>query len=109
MVLTDVLRRNDLGFLIRELRSIAPKWQMFSLQLGIPVDELDIIAAKPFLLSNAPVSFLQEALNFWTRQEHTECTLNALCEVLRSKVVGESTLAEQVEAKFWEYRTKSDI
>lgn len=104
LVNLDVFRREDVGFLVRELYAIAPNWRIFSVQLGVPTSELNIIAAKPMLLPGAPVTFLQDALNYWICDAHPACTLNTLCDVLKSEVMGESTLATQVEAKFWEYR-----
>lgn len=109
LVNLDVFRREDIGFLVRELHAIAPKWQIFSVQLGVPTSELNIIAAKPMLLPGAPVTFLQDALNYWICDAHLACTLNTLCDVLKSEVMGESTLAAQVEAKFWEYRRARGI
>ena len=89
---------------MEELHCIAPKWQIFCVQLGVPNGELNVIAAKPLLLAGAPVTFLQDALDYWICKAHP--TLNILCEALKSKVVGESTLAVHFEAKFWEYRAK---
>ena len=109
LVNLDIFRREDIGFLVRELHTIAPKWQIFSVQLGVPTSELNVIAAKPMLLPGAPVTFLQDALNYWICDTHPACTLNTLCDVLKSEVMGESTLAIQVEAKFWEYRRARGI
>jgi hypothetical protein len=104
LVNLDVFRREDIGFLVKELYPIAPKWQVFSVQLGVPTSELNVIAAKPLLLSGAPLTFLQDALNYWICNTHPACTLNTLCDVLKSEVMGESMLAAQVETKFLEYR-----
>ena len=108
LVNSDVFRKEDIGFLVKHLRPIAPKWQIFSVQLGVPTSEMNVIAAKPLLLSGAPLTFLQDALNYWISEAHPACTLNTLCDVLKSEVVGEGTLAVQVEAKFWEHRAKGD-
>ena len=87
---------------MRELRDVAPKWQIFCPQLGIPMSELHIIAAKPLLLSGGPLSHFQSALDYWIGQSSP--TLSTLCEALRSPVVGESSLALQFEERFWKYR-----
>ena len=98
----DVFRKDDLPFLIRELHEIAPKWQIFCSQLGMPISELNIIAAKPLLLSGAPITYLQAALDRWICSKHS--TLGELCVALRTEVVGEDTLAAKVETRFWDYR-----
>ena len=108
LVNSDVLRKEDIGFLMRELYPLAPKWQIFGVQLGVPTSELSIIAAKPLLISGAPLTFLQDALNYWICETHPACTVNSLCDVLKSEVMGEGTLAVQVEGKFWEHRAKGD-
>lgn len=106
LVNSDIFRKEDIGFLMRELYPVAPKWQIFSVQLGVPTSELNVIAAKPLLLPGAPLTFLQDAVNYWIREAHPACSLSTLCDVLKSEVMGESTLAVQLEANFWEYRAK---
>ena len=108
LINSDVLRKDDISFLMRELRPVAPKWQIFSVQLGVPASEVDVIAAKPLLLPGAPLTFLQDALTYWIRKSHPACTLNTLCDVLKSDLVNESTLAVHVEVHFWEYRAKGN-
>ena len=98
----DVFRKDDLPFLMRELHDVAPKWQIFCSQLGVPISELNIIAAKPLLLSGAPVTYLQYALDLWICSKQS--TLGVLCEALRTEVVGEDTMAVKVERRFWDYR-----
>lgn len=93
---------------MRELRPVAPKWQVFSVQLGVPASEVDVIAAKPLLLSGAPLTFLQDALKYWISESHPACTLNTLCDVLKSDLVNESALAVHLEAHFWEQRAKGN-
>lgn len=102
--LSDVFKKDDVAFMVKELRDIAPKWQIFCPQLGIPISELNIIAAKPLLLNGAPLTYFQDALDYWVRHSHP--TLDILCEALRCEVVGESSLAVQFEAKFWEHRNR---
>lgn len=101
-ILLDVFRKDDVPFLIRELRDVAPRWQIFCSQLGVPISELNIIAAKPLLLSGAPVTYLQDALDHWISSERS--TLGILCEALKTEVVGEDTLAAKVKTRFWDYR-----
>ena len=98
-----MFRKDDIAFLMKELRDVAPKWLIFCPQLGIPMSEVHIIAANPMFLNGAPVTYLQAALYDWICHRHP--TLTVLCEALRSEVVGENALAEQFVARFWKYRS----
>ena len=64
--------------------------------------ELNIIAAKPLLLSGGPVTFLQDALHCWICDHRL--TLSLLCDALKTEVVGENALANVFEERFWDYR-----
>ena len=88
---------------MKELRGIAPKWLVFCVQLGIPMSELNIIAANPMLLNGAPVTFLQAALYDWVC--HRCPKLSILCEALESELIGERALASQIEANFLGHRS----
>ena len=101
---SDVFRKEDIPFLMKELRDVAPKWLIFCPQLGIPTSELDIITANPLLLSGAPLTFFQRALDYWISHMQSNATVSTLCEALRTSLVEESSLALRFEARFWEHR-----
>lgn len=82
------------------LRPVAPKWNLLGLQLGIPMSEIQIIMAKPMLMTGAPLSYMQEALYIWLQQKPPDYpwpTISHLCKVLKSDVIDEDILASQVK------------
>lgn len=83
------------------VHSISNKWRDIGIGLGFTVSELDLIIGRPLLLATAPTSYLTELLNQWvqwpTVNHHKKPTLKALCEVLRSSLVGLGSLADKVE------------
>ena len=86
------------------IHSFSNKWNYIGVGLGFIQPELDLISSNLSLLtSDAPVSFLNHLLNQWvqwpTASHPTKPTLRALCEALRSSLVGLGSLAEKVE---WE-------
>ena len=82
------------------LRPVAPKWNLLGLQLGIPMSEIQIVMAKPLLMSGAPLSYMQEALFIWLQQKPPDKpwpTISHLCTVLKTDVIDEDVLAAEVE------------
>ena len=77
------------------------KWNEIAIGLGFAPSELEKIKNTPSLLMGAPVSFLTKLLTQWvqwpTANHPTKPTLGALCETLRSSLVGLGSLAEKVE------------
>ena len=74
---------------------------MIGLGLEFTQPELNQISSNPSLFMSAPTSFLTELLSQWvqwlTVDHPTKPTLRALCETLRSSLVGLGSLAEKVE------------
>ena len=71
------------------------------MELGFTPPELNQIRKNLILLTTAPKSFLTELLSQWiqwpTVDHPTKPTLEALCEALRSSLVGLGQLAGEVE------------
>ena len=84
------------------LHNFSDKWNEIGLGLGFIQPELNQIRSDPSLcMSGAPASFLNKLLSQWVQwpmKDHpTKPTLEALCEALRSSLVGLGSLAEKVE------------
>ena len=83
------------------IHSFSDKWHTIGIGLGFTHSELNQIFGKPIHLTSAPTSYLTELLSQWvqwpTVNHLTKPTLRALCEVLRSSIVGLGSLAEKVE------------
>lgn len=62
------LKLEHLPFLLYSLKCVASKWNQIGVYLNISHDHLENIRANPTLLINAPVSFLQEVLAYWLKQ-----------------------------------------
>ena len=96
-----VLDEGDIGKLMNLVHNFNKRWNEIGLGLGFIPYELKVIAHKPKLQSDAPASFLRELLSQWvlwpTDSHPTNPTLGALCETLRSPLVGLGRLAEKVE------------
>ena len=95
------LSEKDLVHLMRLLQSYSYKWEIIGLILGFTQHELNTISGMLKLITGAPVSYLQELLSQWvqwpTADHPSHPTLGALCTVLRSRLVGLGSLAEEVE------------
>ena len=84
------------------LHNFSDKWNEIGLGLGFTQPELNQIKSDPSLfMSGAPASFLTKLLSRWvqwpTVNHPTKPTLRALCETLRSSLVGLGSLAENAE------------
>ena len=84
------------------LHNFSDKWKEIGLILGFTQPELNQIKSDPSLyMSGAPASFLTKLLSQWvqwpTVDHPTKPTLGALCEALRSSLVGLGSLAKKVE------------
>ena len=84
------------------IHNYSDKWNYIGMGLGFVQPELNQICSNPSLLvSGAPTSFLNNLLNQWvqwpTMDHPTRPTLRALCEALRSSLVGLGSLAEEVK------------
>ena len=95
------MTEDDIVALMKLIRSFSNKWHDIGLGLGFPPSELNQISSNPSLFMSAPASFLKELLSQWvqwpTANHPTKPTLRALCETLRSSLVGLGSLANKVE------------
>ena len=86
---------NDLGDVLEAAFAARSKSFKIGLRLKVPVDTLDTIAAQFDDLGDK----LQETLKVWLRTA-TQPTWQAILVALRSPVVGELSLATNIEAKY---------
>ena len=86
---------NDLGAVWEAAFESRTKSYDIGLILKVPVDTLDSIAAQ----FDAPREKLREILKVWLKTA-TKPTWQAILDALRSPIVGESSLATNIEAKY---------
>lgn len=84
----------DLGELQNELHGISSKWYDLGVQLHIDSGELDNIKR------DNPVECLREMLKIWLKKVDPDPTWNALIDALKSRVINEQKLANQLERKY---------
>ena len=90
------LSLEDLGDVQEELYVARTKWYKVGLRLKVPVDTLDCIKKE----SNDAGDQLCEAIKNWLKRVGVKPTWRALVDALRSQSVGESQLADHLEAKY---------
>lgn len=89
--------------LMNRIHNFSHKWRDIGLGLGFFPSELDQISCNPslFMSTSAPTSYMTRLLSQWvqwpTENHPTRPTLRALCEALRSAIVGLGSLAEELE------------
>ena len=95
---------DDLGEVLEEVLASSTKWYKIGLRLKVPVDKLDGIRNR----FSDPGDHLCEMLKEWLKgvAAHRP-TWAALVEALRSQLVGEPKLADQLEAKHCQSERKS--
>ena len=97
----QVLTERDVIALLNLIHNFSDKWNEIGLGLGFTPPELNQIISNPSLFMSAPTSFLTKLLSQWvqwpTMDHPIKPTLCALCETLRSSLVGLGSLAEKVE------------
>ena len=105
----QVLTERDVAALLLLVYRFSDKWYNIGIGMGFTLSELNVIESKPLLLSGAPTRYLTELLNQWiqwpTENHPNKPTLRALCEALRSSLVGLGSLADEVEREMGKYLT----
>ena len=96
-----LVHESDLPILVETLANYANKWREIGILLGFSPNELKVIASKPSLFENAPVSYLTEMLSRWVQwtpesQHGKHVTLRDLVKALQSKTVGLAAIAEEI-------------
>jgi hypothetical protein len=95
------VKRVDVNFLTNELFITAAKWREIGMGLGFVYGELNNIAATG--PGAGPVECLTRMLADWAEwpnsRHKNNPTLDKLCEVLRTVLVGEGALANELETK----------
>ena len=96
-----VLHEDDVCQLVTLMQSFSDHWWEIGMELGFTPPELNQIRKNPMLHTTGLRSFLTELLSQWvqwpTKDHPHKPTLGALCEALRSSLVGLGQLAEKVE------------
>ena len=88
---------DDLGDVLEETLSSSTEWYNIGLRLKVPVAKLDGIGSE---FSN-PGKCLREVLKEWLKgAAGARPSWEVLVETLRSQTVGETQLADQLEAKY---------
>ncbi len=98
-----LLSLRDLAHLCSVLRSVAVRWVDLGLQVGVSMDDLDVIRSNPLVLHEGIRGFLREMLRQWL-QEAKRPTLEDIVEALRQDVVGEERLASGLRKEFLKLR-----
>ena len=95
---------DDLGEVLEEILASTTKWYKIGLRLKVTVDKLDGIRSQ----FSDPGDHLCEMLKEWLKgAAGSRPTWAALVEALRSQMVGEPKLADQLEAKHCQPERKS--
>ena len=95
------------------LHGVCDKWYVIGLEIGFFPRELNQICSKPLLLAGAPTSFLTEILSQWiqwpTVNHPKKPTLGALCESLRTPLVGLGNLSDQIAREMKCFSSGKDV
>ena len=90
----DLLGMSHLDLLVQELTAVTGKWQYIGEGLGVEEDSLDYIRTK----HSDPGDCLREVLRRWLPS--CAATWKHIVAVLRTPRIGDSHLAEHLEAKY---------
>ena len=80
----------------RELHQVHIKYYNIGLELGVSSDTLDGIRSQ----FGSPEDALREVLKQWLKQTISKPTWQAAIKALRSRIVGETKLADELAAKY---------
>ena len=89
-----ILYQNDIGLLLEELLDVQTKWYNLGLQLNLTVSTQDRIKTE----FSDPREQLLEMLKTWLSAGYQ--SWKTLTNALRSRNVGESQLADDLETKY---------
>ena len=90
------LSLDDLGEVLEELLQVRSKWYYVGIKLKVPVDTLEGIKTQ----YDDPMDQLREMLKPWLkRAAKSQPTWSVLVEMLRSSLVEEPKMADELEAK----------
>ena len=89
------LRLEDLQGVLEEVRSVSAKWYFLGLVLGIPSSRLDTIQHS----FSGPRSCLREIIVMWLGS-FISPTWGTLIHALKSRIIGEYWLAEELRKKY---------
>ena len=90
-----ILKQNDLGLLLEELLDVQTKWYNLGLLLNLKVSTQDRIKTE----FTDPRDQLLEMLKTWLSAGYNY-SWKTLIDALRNRNVGESQLADDLEAKY---------
>ena len=90
----DLLGMSHLDLLVQELTAVSEKWQYIREELGVEQDSLRYISTN----HSDPGDCLREVLRSWLPS--CAATWKHIVAVLRTPRVGDSHLADQLEAKY---------
>ena len=94
MALSEVLREDDLFEIQEELWDARPKWRKIGLGLKIRPPDLNVIDGN-----DADIDTKFENMILKWLQNGKDCTWASICEVLSTRSVGHSNLAEEIRRK----------
>ena len=87
------------------LKPVANQWRAVGLQLGLFYRQLGVIQDTPLLIPGGPAAYLREVLSRWLDHAPPLPTLSKLCDALRSRAVGQSRIALELEQQYQTRRT----
>ena len=85
---------NDLATVLDELHDIRKMWYEIGLRLQLPVEDLETISSEH---KNDQHS-LRRVVLLWLKSG--SATWEKLCEALRNRIVGETTLADKLKERY---------
>lgn len=95
-----VLTEADIPELVEKLHDVCHKWKLVGIQLGLPLSKLDAMSQK-YHGGDCTEIFchvLQEWMKCCVTVDHAPSTWAILLDVLKSKSVGECSLAGELRA-----------
>ena len=90
----DLLGMSHLDLLVQELTAVSDKWQYIGEELGVDQFSLDYISTN----HSDPGDCLREVLRSWLPS--CVATWKRIVAVLRTPCIGDSHLADHLEAKY---------
>lgn len=77
---------------------IPTKWKLVGLQLGLEQPQLETIEQK-HIFSHSLVLCFCDVFTEWKKRRTSECSWSTIINVLKSQLVGEAALADQLKTE----------
>ena len=98
-ILGTPVEEGKIAQLVTALQPIAPSWDLFGEQIGIPKDEIDKIGTSVGAAPNRVSKCLSDAMTWWLNNSHNP-TYEKIIDALEGPVVSNRRLAGTIREKF---------